>query len=107
MNCPKTYVLPTNKWLRPLKILFKDNNLLMTSELINKIKKEKVVVKITKVNSFITNNLTEYIYNIIKDSLYVVKIYCFLICNENPKYIDNEYTNIFGFCNANVDDENK
>ncbi len=107
MNCPKSYVLPTDKWLKPLKLLHKDNNLLMTSELINNIKKEKVIVKITNINSFITENLTEYIYNIIKDNNYIVKIYCFLNCNENPKYLLDEYKDILGFCNANSSDENK
>ena len=107
MNCPKTYILPTNKWLRPLELLFKDNNLLITAKLKNKIKKEKVVVKITKIKSFITDNLSEYTYNIIKDSKHVVKIYCFLNCNENLKHISNEYKDILGFCNANNSDDDK
>jgi hypothetical protein len=107
MNCSKSYVLPTNKWLKPLKLLHKDNNLVMTSELVNKLKKEKVIVKITKINSFITENLTEYVYNIIKDSVYVVKIYCFLNCNENPKYLSEEYKDILGFCNTTSSNENK
>jgi hypothetical protein len=42
MKCPKNYIIPTNNWLKPLEVLHNDNNLIMSSELIDGIKKEQI-----------------------------------------------------------------
>ena len=53
MKCPKNYIIPTNNWLKPLELLHKTSNLIMSSELTNEIKKENVVVKVTKWNQLL------------------------------------------------------
>ena len=105
MKCPKNYSIPTNNWLKPLEILHQDNNLIMSSELTNDIKKENVIVKITKSDP--KNFNTQKIYNIIKKSKHIIEIYCFLSCNENKTNLTNEYKDILGFCTRDtINNEN-
>lgn len=103
MKCPKNYLIPTNNWLKPLELLHKTSNLIMSSELTNDIKKENVVVKVTKWNQLLN---TEKIYNIIKESKYVIDIYCFITCNENHNNILNEYKDVLGFCSRDIINDN-
>jgi thiamine kinase-like enzyme len=107
MKCPKNYLIPTNNWLKPLAVFHESSNLIMESELTNEIKKENVIVKVTKFEN--NNNLlkTEEIYNIIKESKHIVKIYCFINCNENKINLTNEYKDILGFCTRDtINDDN-
>ena len=104
MSRPKKYLLPTNKWLKPLSIIHNENNMVINSELINEIKKEKVIVKVTKRDTFL-NNMTENIYKIINKSPHILSIYCFLIYNEKITNLDKEYKDVIGFCNRNKDDQ--
>jgi len=104
MKCPKNYLIPTNNWLKPLEILHNDNNLIISSELTNEIKKENVIVKVTKSENI--NKNIEKIYNIIKDSKHIIKIYCFLNCNENKINLINEYKDILGFCTRDTINDN-
>ena len=100
MKYPKNYIIPTNNWLKPLEVLHNDNNLIMSSELIDGIKKEQVIVKVTKWKNI--NKNIEKIYNIIKKSKHIIEIYCFLNCNEGKNNLTNEYKDILGFCNRDV-----
>lgn len=105
IRCPKNYVIPTDKWLIPLKVLYDDNSLIMDAELIDMINKENVVAKITKLPDItsIKNSLNiKKIYNIIKKSKHIINIYCFLNCNENTTTLENKYKDILGFCNNNT-----
>jgi len=110
ITCPKEYKIPTDTWLRPIKVLIDEynlehpSNLIYDTELIeNKIKREKILVKLSKVDTLL--NTTEEIYKYIKDSPHIVKIYCFLHCNEKKTYLDNNHKEILGFCNSNHVDE--
>lgn len=112
IKCPKEYKIPTNDWLRPIKILIDEYNLenpkniIYESELIEtEIKRENILVKVSKVDTLL--NTTEEIYKYIKDSIHIVKIYCFLHCNENKTYLDNNHKDVLGFCNATHIDEDK
>jgi len=99
MKYPKNYLIPTNNWFKPLAVFHESSNLIMESELTNEIKKENVIVKVTKFEN--NNNLlkTEEIYNIIKESKHIVKIYCFINCNENK--------DILRFCTRDtINDDN-
>jgi hypothetical protein len=101
IKCPKNYTIPTDKWLKPLKVLFDENSLIMESELIDNIHKEKVVAKITKIpdiKTIKTNINMRNIYEIIKESPHIAKIYCFLSCKESITNLDNKYKDILGFC---------
>lgn len=111
IKCPKEYKIPTNAWLRPIKVLIDEynlehpTNLFYETELIeNKIKREKILVKVSKVTTLL--NTTEQIYNSIKQSPHIVKIYCYLHCNENKTYLDANYKEVLGFCNSSHTDTN-
>lgn len=110
MKCPKEYKLPTKDWLVPLKILVDQYNvensdtILFDSKLIeSEIKKERVIVKIIKKTSFLKTN--EELYNIIKKTPHIVKIYCFINCNEKKNVLTNNYKDTLGFCNGNHHDK--
>lgn len=112
VKCPKEYKLPTNAWLQPIKLLINEynldnpKNLIYESDLIeNEINNERVIVKVSKVNTLL--NTTEYIYQQIKSSAHITKIYCFLHCNERKTFIDNNYKKVLGFCNAFHTDKDK
>jgi hypothetical protein len=111
-SCPKEYKLPTNNWLRPIKLLIDEynlenpKNLIYDADLIeSEIKSERVIVKVSKVKSVLEAN--QYVYNKIKDSPHIAKIYCFLHCNEMKTYFDDNYKEVLGFCNAVHRDNNK
>jgi hypothetical protein len=85
-KCPKNYTIPTDKWLVPLNILVdeynldNDNRIIYDAKLIeNEIKKERVIVKVVKKNSFTDSNNTEAKYFFVKESHHVAKTYCFII----------------------------
>jgi serine/threonine protein kinase len=110
IKCPKDYKIPTNDWLRPIKVLIDEynlensKNLIYDSELIeDEIKKERVLVKVSKVDTLL--NTTEEIYKYIKDSEHIVKIYCFLHCNEYKTYLNQYHKNTLGFCNSKHTDK--
>lgn len=106
MKCPKNYLIPTDNWLKPLAVFHESSNLVMSSELTNEIKKENVIVKVTKSEN--NNPLkTEKIYDIIKDSKHIIEIYCFINCNENNINLTNEYKDVIGFCTRDtINDDN-
>lgn len=105
MFCPKNentkyYVIPTNKWLKPLeRFITTDLNTkgyLMLAESINK---EKIIVKINK----------GYLPHVIKITNLInkyhlpnfVKTYCSFRCNEDFSSLDTFYTiGETGFCNG-------
>lgn len=112
VKCPKEYKIPTNNWLRPIKLLIDEynldnpKNLIYDTELIeNEINSERVIVKVSKVHSLL--NTTEYLYNEVKNSQHIGKIYCFLHCNERKTYLDKNYKEILGFCNSSHHDKDK
>jgi hypothetical protein len=85
-KCPKNYTIPTDKWLVPLNILVdeynldNDNRIIYDAKFIdNEIKKERVIVKVVKKNSFTDSNNTEAKYNFVKQSPHIAKTYCFII----------------------------
>ena len=93
----KNYLIPTNNWLKPIKLLAKTTNQIYDSELIeSETKKRKILVKVIKTPSIESN--AEFIYSIIKDSSRIVKIYNFITCWENPITLNQEYKNALGFC---------
>lgn len=98
MSINKNYQLPTNKWLKPLEVLFNENNLVISSQLIGEIKKEKVVVKITRRESFLDKKSILDIYETIKKSPHIIKIYGIINCNENTTILNSNYKNALGFC---------
>ena len=58
IKCPKEYKIPTDDWLRPIKILIDEYNLENTKNLIydaelieTEIKRENVLVKVSKVET--------------------------------------------------------
>ena len=106
MKCPKEYKLPTKDWLIPLKVLVDQYNvensdtIIFDADLIeSEIKKRTCNCNCCKKENFLKTN--ENLYNIIKKSPRVVKIYCFLNCNENKNVLSNNYKDILGFCNGN------
>lgn len=110
IKCPKDYKIPTNDWLRPIKVLIDEynlensKNLIYESELIeDEIKRERILVKVSKVDTLL--NTTEEIYRYIKDSEHIVKIYCFLHCNESKTYLNQHHKDTLGFCNSNHTDK--
>ena len=112
IKCPKEYKIPTNDWLIPIKVLIDEynlensKNLIYDSELIeDEIKREKILVKVSKVDTLL--NTTEQLYKHIKDSEHVVKIYCFLHCNESKTYLNQHHKDTLGFCNSKHTDEDK
>jgi len=112
IKCPKEYKIPTNDWLIPIKVLIDEynlensKNLIYESELIeDEIKRERILVKVSKVDTLL--NTTEQLYKYIKDSEHVVKIYCFLHCNESKTYLNQHHKDTLGFCNSKHTDEDK
>lgn len=110
IKCPKDYKITTNDWLRPIKVLIDEynlensKNLIYESELIeDEIKRERILVKVSKVDTLL--NTTEEIYRYIKDSEHIVKIYCFLHCNESKTYLNQHHKDTLGFCNSNHTDK--
>jgi hypothetical protein len=111
-KCPKNYTIPTDKWLVPLNILVdeynldNDNRIIYDAKLIeNEIKKERVIVKVVKKNSFTDSNNTESKYFFVKESHHVAKTYCFINCRENKTSLTNNYKDMIGFCNGNHHDK--
>jgi hypothetical protein len=105
MKC-KEYKIPTNSWLRPLEILVDEYNsqnsdrIIIDSEILeNEIKRERVIVKVIKNNTYINTN--KELYSIIKTSTHVSKIYCFINCSESKTALTNNYKDMIGFCNGN------
>lgn len=104
MSCPlnndKQYIIPTKKWLKPIKPLILDD--INTSGLImiaDFIEKEKVIVKITKGKR---DDIIE-INKIIKDMPNFVKTYCSFSCLETFDALDTKYDKKNSFCNAKAD----
>jgi hypothetical protein len=98
----KEVIVPTNTWLNPIKKLISKQvttaGLLILSELLNK---EKVVVKITKMNSKYLLIITKILSN---EPNFINNIITFT-CNENEYYIKNNYKNINSFCNGQENDK--
>jgi hypothetical protein len=100
----KAYVVPTNKWLKPLKPLFFESSDadIMLAKLIDK---EEVLVRITKNN----NNKLEIINNNLSKLENFPFIYCIIKCNENIDILDNKFLlnnkPVNGFCNGNKKDQ--
>lgn len=93
----KNYLIPTNNWLRPIKLLARTSNQIFDAELIeSEIKKNRVIVKVTKTSSIYSH--TEFVYSIIGKSPYVVKIHQFITCYEDPITLNADYKNAVGFC---------
>jgi hypothetical protein len=111
-KCPKNYTIPTDKWLIPLNILVDEYNIDNPDRIIfdakfidNEIKKERVIVKVVKKNSFTDSNNTEAKYIFVKESPHIAKTYCFINCRENKTSLTNNYKDMIGFCNGNHDDK--
>lgn len=111
MKCPtddnKQYIIPTNKWLKPIKqYLLKNKDVENEDEteintfglimLADFIEKEKVIVKITNGKQ---DNILE-INKIIKNMPNIVQTYCSFSCLENLDDLDFKYDNVDGFCNS-------
>jgi hypothetical protein len=100
----KAYVVPTNKWLKPLKPLFFESSDadIMLAKLVDK---EEVLVRITKNN----NNKLEIINNNLSKLENFPFIYCIIKCNENIDILDNKFLlndkPVNGFCNGNKKDQ--
>ncbi len=100
----KAYVIPTNKWLKPLKPIFFESSDadIVLAKLVDK---EEVLVRITK-NS---NNKLEIINNNLSKLDNFPFVYCIIRCTENFDILDNNYLindkPINGFCNGNKNDE--
>lgn len=108
MKCPKDnnkqYIIPTTKWLTPIKpLLLEDINtsgLIMVAKLIEK---EKVIVKITQDKRDNIININK----ITKDMPNFIETYCSFSCLENSDDLDKKYENIKGFCNAKAKNSGK
>ena len=100
----KAYVIPTNKWLKPLKPLF---NISSDADIVlaKLVDKEEVLVRITK-NS---NNKLEIINNNLSKLDNFPFVYCIIKCTDNIDILDNNYLindkPVDGFCNGNKNDE--
>lgn len=98
----KEYIIPTKKWLVPIKKMISNDistaGLLIIAKLIEK---EKVIVKITKMNSkyipYITEKLS-YEPNFIKTIMAFT-------CYEKEYLLNNNYNNINSFCNGDDNDK--
>ena len=100
-NSEKKYIIPTDKWLKPIEPLITSISTRGKLILANMVKKEKVVVKITK-----NSNLAK-----IKNLNYAVrrlpnfpKVYCVFECKENESNFDTNYLDVYGFCKPNPND---
>lgn len=100
----KAYVIPTNKWLKPIKPLF---NISSDADIIlaKLVDKEEVLVRITK-NS---NNKLEIINNNLSKLDNFPFVYCIIRCTESFDILDNNYLindkPVNGFCNGTKNDE--
>ena len=93
----KNYLIPTNKWLVPIKLLAKTSNQIFDADYIeNEIKRRRIIVKVTKTSDIKSHS--ESIYTIIGKLPHVVKIYRFISCYENPVTINQDYKDALGFC---------
>ena len=95
----KQYIIPTKKWLNPLKKLITEyintEGLFMISKFIDD---ENVIVKITKEKR---NDIVE-INRVIKDLPNFIETYCSFSCLENFNSLSNEYKN-----STDIEDNNK
>jgi serine/threonine protein kinase len=102
----KHYILPTNNWLRPIRLLSKNSTNIYDADLIeNEIKKRRIIVKVTKTNTIDMNS--QDIYNVIGKSPHVVKIYNFITCYEDPHILNANFKDALGFCKGGVVDKMK
>jgi len=96
----KQYIIPTQKWLKPLIPLIENEldhtGLLLLSE---RIGKDQVIVKITKGHNIMIQKINELIYN----EPNCIKTYNTILCYEDRKQINHKYKNSDGFCNSNKD----
>ena len=105
MQCPtdskKQYIIPTKNWLAPIEKLITDDintdGLLMTADFL---KKERIIVKITKGENKkikVTNNLLNNIkYNF-------VKTFCTFSCYEDYNKLNLSYAKNTYFCSSKPD----
>lgn len=103
----KNYLIPTNNWLKPIKLLAKTSNQIFDAEFIeNEISKRRIIVKVTKTATI--DSHTKFIYSIIGKLPHVIKIYRFITCYENPVTINQDYKDAIGFCEGGtIDSVNK
>lgn len=94
MNKYKSYIIPTKKWIKPLEITYNENNIILNEHIINEIKRENIIIKIQKRDSFLDKQKLENIYNIINKSPHIIKIY-----NIVNYYENRNNTDILDFCN--------
>ena len=82
-NNIKNYLTPTKSWLEPLEVFVPEEissrGILIISEMI---KKEKIMVKVTKGR----NHNLEKINNLIKNLPNFVYTYCVIICRDSFLY---------------------
>ena len=88
-NVTKQYIIPTTAWLKPNEELITEDisteGFLIIADLI---KKEKVIVKITKGY----NKKIKYLNKLFKNEKYnLIKTYCNFYCHENDKTVTSKY----------------
>lgn len=98
-NVTKQYIIPTIEWLKPNEELITEDisteGFLIIADLI---KKEKVIVKITKGY----NKKVKYFNNLFKNEKYnLIKTYCNFYCHENDKTLTSKYKDKNEFCSGN------
>jgi serine/threonine protein kinase len=96
----KKYIIPTDKWLKPLGPLITSistRGKIILGEMSNK---NKVVVKITKNLDLLR---IKYINYLVQQLPNFPKVYCVLECDENESNFDANYLKVNGFCNKSSD----
>lgn len=100
----KAYVIPTNKWLQPIKPLI-TNSSDAQQILARMVDKEDVLVRVT-LNS---NNKLGIINKLLQSIPNFPLVYCTIICNESTDILDADYIingkPAKGFCRGKLDDE--
>jgi len=99
----KKYIVPTNEWLEPLEPLITSLSTKGKIILSSMVKKQRVVVKITKGLDIQRIKNINYLLRRLPN---FPKIYCVFECIEDESNFDSNYLDIHGFCSKNENDSN-
>ena len=97
----KKYIIPTNEWLEPLEPLITTLSSKGKLILTQMVKKQKVVVKITRGLDIKRIKNINYLLRRLPN---FPKVYCVFECAEDESNFDSNYLDIHGFCSKNESD---